>query len=612
MKSGNSSTKNIVASIVLLLLIGGISFIFIKKEFLGNDDIGLDNELGTSTYYINKKDIDDTNISNTDNDNGNGNDKSEVDNNTSGDTSNNSSGTINGNENNNTSNNVNNGNKQNYYLIEGDFLSDNIVTSKEKAAMEHNTKTLQYLVDNASYNQNIKIPKGTYYFTKGGSSTRGSEDYVIRPKSGVIITGSGIYGDSTTIVKPYAEEGTIKYGLDMFYFNDLADSYGDNANYLEDVYFSDFIIDGEDVRGNQYNSSGKGFMINLCRNCTWDSVIVKNTDGTGFGMDNLINGKITNCVAINNGKNADTSSEGGSGFGIGTGYSADESVRIENCKSIGNTKFGYFFEHQGRFTKYYTASGSKGFKVVNSTASGNLYNFGGLRANDVSYINCTASADNTSSDGTPEGYTKFDIYFDDQSRRISVTNFKSEHFFDDIKKSDEYYAAITWAYDKAIVYGVGKNKFGVGDLAKRSEVITLLWRYAGRPGDVLVDSLLDSNNLKNTNIDTKFNDVNNSSWYVSAVKWGTDTGIINGTTSNTFSPDENITIAQFATMLWRYAGEPNSGKENTFANVSSDDFYYKAVNWAYNKGIISDKNIDINKYCTREEIVMIIYKYDKI
>lgn len=592
-----------------------------------NDDFYFDNDLESSSLHVEKKDIDDDYVLNTDDstnidtavdeDNNevvidnpvDDNDKIGIDNPALDNDDNIIDNSTYNNDDNPTLDDKDDNksddkeiNKEEMFLIEGDFLSDNIVTEKEKSAMEHNTKTLQYLVDNASYKQNIKLPKGTYYFAKGGSATRGTEDYVIKLKNEITITGNGTNRNGT-ILKPYAEKGTIRYGLDMFYFNDLADSYGANANYLENVYFSDFIIDGEDVRGNEYNSSGKGFMINLCRNCTWNNIVVKNTDGTGFGMDNLINGKITNCTAINNGKNADTSSEGASGFGIGIGYSEEESVYIDNCKSIGNTKFGFFFEHQGRFTKYYTAGKAKGFTVINSTASGNLYNFGGLRANDVSYINCTALSDNT-------GSTKFDIYFDDQSRRTNVTNFKASHIFDDVKKSDEYYTASVWAYENAIVNGIGKNKLGAGNMVKRSEAITILWRYANRPGDVLVGSLLDSESSKKANIDTGFNDVDKSSWYVSAVKWGVDEGIINGTSSDTFSPNDNVTVAQIITMLWRYAGKPRGGKKNSFTNVPIGNFYYMATNWAYNKGIISNKNVNINRECTRGEIINMIYKYD--
>ncbi|MGM9876680.1 MAG: S-layer homology domain-containing protein [Bacilli bacterium] len=590
MENGGKKRILIIISVLLVLMFFLVLFFYVRHKKSISDNLDFENNhLDSTTLYVEKKSID----------------EDIVDNNIE-----------NGNEYNNNNNSSSNGNitiNGNYnYLIDGDFLEDDNVTEEERTAMKHNTATLQYLIDNASYNQNIQIPKGVYYFYRGGSAKRGTEDYVIKPKNGVIITGAGTSDDSYTILKPYAEAGTIKYGLDMFYWNELMDSGGTNAIYLENVSFNDFIIDGENVRGNSYNSSGKGFMINLCRNCYWDNVVVKNTDGTGFGMDNVINGKITNSTAINCGKNASSSSEGASGFGIGTGYSNDESMYIENCKSIGNTKFGFFFEHQGRFSKYYTANKSKGFSVVNSSASGNLYNFGGLRANDVSYINCFTTIDDNSNDGTPENYTKFDIYFDDQTRRTNIVNFQTDYIFDDIKNSDYFYSAVKWGYINGITYGVDKNRFGVGGFASRAEAITLLWRYAGRPGDVLVGSLLNSSNSKLSNINTGFNDIDNSSWYVGAVKWGVDNNIINGVSKTIFSPNSYITRAQFITVLWRYAGKPETNTNNVFTDVSTDSFYYDAINWAYSKGIISDNTFYPNDSCTREQVITMIYRYDNI
>lgn len=500
------------------------------------------------------------------------------------------------------------------YLIEGDFLSDNIVTDEELKAMEHNTKVLQLLVDSAEANEVINIKEGVYYFTKGGSNTKGNEDYVIKLSNNVNITGAGTSKELSTILKPYAKENTIEYGLDMFYYNELIDSQGTNPRYLENVSFNNFIIDGESVRGRNYNTSGKGFMINLCKNCFWTNITVKNTDGTGFGMDNIINGKILNSTAINCGKNATESSEGASGFGIGTGYSNEESVIIENCKSIGNKKYGYFFEHQGVFNRYYQASSSKGFIVKNSTATGNLYNFGGRRANDTSYINCTSTPDTTDQDGTPIDYTKQDIYFDDQSRRTAVENLQIEKLpFNDVNQNSYYYKAIEWAYKNSITYGIDKNNFGIGKEISRAEAITMIWRYANRPGETLVGNLVSNNSLKQSNIDTGFVDVSKDAWYAQAIKWGKEQGITNGTTIENFSPNSSITRAQFITMLYRYAGSPRVTTSNDFSDVLPSSSYYDAINWAANKGITNGTTTTTfspNRNCTREEVITMLYRYN--
>ncbi len=509
---------------------------------------------------------------------------------------------------------ISNNLEESNYLIEGDFLSDNIVTDEELKAMEHNTKVLQLLVDSAEENEVITIEKGVYYFTKGGSNTKGNEDYVIKLSNNVNITGAGTSKELSTILKPYAKENTIEYGLDMFYYNELIDSQGTNPQYLENVSFSNFIIDGESVRGKNYNTSGKGFMINLCRNCFWNNITIQNTDATGFGMDNVINGKISNSTAINCGKNASANSEGASGFGIGTGYSNEESVIIENCKSIGNKKYGYFFEHQGIFNRYYQASSSKGFIVRNSTATGNLYNFGGRRANDTSYINCTSTPDATDQDGTPIAYTKQDIYFDDQSRRTAVENLQIEKLpFNDVNQNSYYYKAIEWAYKNSITYGIDKNNFGIGKEISRAEAITMIWRYANRPGETLVGNLVSNNSLKQSNIDTGFVDVSKDAWYAQAIKWGKEQGITNGTTIENFSPNSSITRAQFITMLYRYAGSPRVTTSNNFSDVLPSSSYYNAVNWAANKGITNGTTTTTfspNRNCTREEVITMLYRYN--
>lgn len=503
------------------------------------------------------------------------------------------------------------------YFIEGDFLSDGIVSDEEKIAMEINTKYLQALIDNAKENQIIKLPAGTFYFSSGGENIRGEENYVAKLDSNVHIEGAGINEEvlgEYTILKPYAEKATIKFGLDMFYWNEYADSNFQNPEYIENISFKNFIIDGEDVRGNKYNSSGKGFMINLCENCSWDSMIVKNTDGTGFGMDNVINGSITNSIAMNCGKNATTTSPGASGFGIGTGYSEEESMYIENCKSIGNTKYGFFFENQNRFGfDKYTATEAAGFVVVDSYATGNLHNFGGERANDVVYINCNSDKDITDTDGTIVGYTKNDIHFSDESRRVNVINFETNNYYEDITDENTYYyEPVSWALRNGYLTNISNNNFGIGERVSRAEAITLLWRYAGRPGDVLSKEDLSASSAAITDIKTGFTDVPGNMWYANAIKWAKKVDVTNGTSATTFNPHEIINRADFIAMLWRNVGSPKVDTNIPFNDVDETAYYYEALKWGYNKNIvegISKNEFRPLSYCTREQVITFLYRY---
>ncbi len=248
---------------------------------------------------------------------------------------------------------------------------------------KQNSENLQRLIDELSVSGGtIYIPAGEYIFAENGRQTIGS--HCIKMRSNVSVVGDG----EKTVLKPV---GQSQYGMDMFYFNDYLDT--GEAVYLENCRFADFVIDATETSCSVYTSAGKGFMFNLFRNCHWEGVSVYNTDATGFGVDCPINSSITNCIAIGCGKAATTQNGGASGFGIGFGYDRDESLTITDCYAEGNKKFGFFFEHQGRFNeKMYTSEAVDGFVVSGCSAKENLYNFGGIVAFGGAYENCTSVA----------------------------------------------------------------------------------------------------------------------------------------------------------------------------------------------------------------------------
>ena len=64
-----------------------------------------------------------------------------------------------------------------------------------------------------------------------------------------------------------------------------------------------------------------------------------------------------------------------------------------------------------------------------------------------------------------------------------------------------------------------------------------------------------------------------------------ENGVTNGTTAAIFSPNVTVTRAQMVTFLWRAHGAPGSGGANPFTDVSSNAYYYDAVLWAVESGI---------------------------
>lgn len=92
-----------------------------------------------------------------------------------------------------------------------------------------------------------------------------------------------------------------------------------------------------------------------------------------------------------------------------------------------------------------------------------------------------------------------------------------------------------------------------------------------------------------------------------------DNGIMNGTGDDTFSPEDKITRAQFATMFYRFAGSPETSENSKFSDLTQD-WYKKPIAWAAANGIItgtSDATFSPDDTVTREQIAAIFYRYAK-
>lgn len=480
--------------------------------------------------------------------------------------------------------------------------------SKNMATMKNNTEYLQNLIKSTSESGGgtIKLPAGTFYFYPVAPAER-YQYYIIKCYDNVKIEGAG-NNSKGTILKPYTDKDLGK-PIDMFYFNDYLEAQikgeknlqGRSDFYLVNADFSDFVIDGAEATSKNYTTAGKGFMINLYKNCDWDNITVKNTDGTGFGMDGPVNSTITNSTAIGCGKAATSTSGGASGFGIGTGYSNDESLIINNCVAKGNRKFGFFFEHQARFNPNYTATKANHLLVTNSKSYGNLYNYGGEKANDVIYKN---NYSYKTSDENPLNITNISaIHFGSNSRRTTIEGMVVDDVFSDVSKTSSYYEAIKWAVKSSIIEGgAGNNLFNPNNYSTRSEVITMLWRLESRPGDVP---------LINTPMIERFTDVKTTDWYFDAVDWGVKTGILSQDTK--FNPKNSIKHSEFITMLWRLSGKPNATVTNQYTDVKRSDWFDQAVSWAVSKNLISstEKEFKPNDYYKKHEVITILYNYAK-
>ena len=111
-----------------------------------------------------------------------------------------------------------------------------------------------------------------------------------------------------------------------------------------------------------------------------------------------------------------------------------------------------------------------------------------------------------------------------------------------------------------------------------------------------------------------FEDVSDSDYFASAVRWAVSWGVTNGTSETTFSPELICTRGQVVTFLWRAHGEPEPKTAyNPFADVPRGSYFDRATLWAVEQGITTGtsenpKLFSPDQPCTKAEILTFIWR----
>ena len=114
------------------------------------------------------------------------------------------------------------------------------------------------------------------------------------------------------------------------------------------------------------------------------------------------------------------------------------------------------------------------------------------------------------------------------------------------------------------------------------------------------------------NLSVPFSDVTKRHWAYEYVGKAVYRKLVSGYPDGTFKPDEEMTRAEFATLLWNLEGKPRTTKSEPFTDVSPSDWHYKAVTWAHSEGYVSgtsEHEFSPDDHITREQAVTILYRY---
>jgi hypothetical protein len=109
-----------------------------------------------------------------------------------------------------------------------------------------------------------------------------------------------------------------------------------------------------------------------------------------------------------------------------------------------------------------------------------------------------------------------------------------------------------------------------------------------------------------------FADVGAVHWAYAYISEASARGVLEGYPDNTFQPENEMTRAEFTTLLWKLAGRPSVIGVEPFRDVSYKDWYRTAVVWAYQNGYIQGVTSDTfspNGTITREQAMTILYRY---
>ncbi len=108
-------------------------------------------------------------------------------------------------------------------------------------------------------------------------------------------------------------------------------------------------------------------------------------------------------------------------------------------------------------------------------------------------------------------------------------------------------------------------------------------------------------------------------WYTEYVQYVYDNGLMTGIKGTKhFAPNDNITKAQVAQVLYNMEGKPVAADRSVFTelkDVYETEWYADAVSWAYSTGVVTGdldaKKFSPNADVTREQLALMMYRYAK-
>ena len=109
-----------------------------------------------------------------------------------------------------------------------------------------------------------------------------------------------------------------------------------------------------------------------------------------------------------------------------------------------------------------------------------------------------------------------------------------------------------------------------------------------------------------------FKDVKENDWFYEAVSYAVENGLMSGMSEDIFAPNTPLTREMLAVVLYNVEEQPESTEANTFTDVKGDMWYTDAILWANENGIVAGYDngaYGVGDLITREQFATILYRY---
>ncbi|MBR5515582.1 MAG: S-layer homology domain-containing protein [Clostridia bacterium] len=270
---------------------------------------------------------------------------------------------------------------------------------------------------------------------------------------------------------------------------------------------------------------------------------------------------------------------------------------------FGDGKFGYYDDSSNRYSFWPTDLKGFCFKVYFKDGREKTYSFNGNE--DSNKLDGYLYRISNDSENAQAGRHNVSFYYMGHTAQYSVLLKYKYSPFPDVPEDSWYNQGVEYCASLGYIKGTDKGNFEPLKLLTREEFVVILSR------------VMKADTSKYTH--SSFNDVNENSWYASAVEWAKDNNITEGVGNNRFGVGSSLSRQETATLLYRISSHNSDyGNEiSVFLDCAKAAVWAKdALNWAIAKKILGSTSKDINilapaESVTRAQAAKIIASYDE-